>query len=81
MAWFHFSDMHSGGGVKMAPFESIYVEAANEETAKRVFEDHTGRDPDNVTCECCGGDYWIMECEAPEPAPHRLIIAASVHAS
>jgi hypothetical protein len=57
--WTHFHDMHSGGGLK-TEWAHIFVEAPLAE-AKRIFEERTGRDPDNETCGCCGDDYSISE--------------------
>lgn len=58
-AWTQFHDMHSGGGLK-TKWHQIFIEAPVAE-AKIIFEQRTGRDPDNETCSCCGGDYSISE--------------------
>jgi hypothetical protein len=55
-----FKDMHSGGGTKIAPYETIYIEAPEGE-AKVIFYNRFGRNPEHVTCTCCGGDYSIRE--------------------
>ena len=55
MTWTRFVDMYSGGSRK-TPYEEIYVEGARR-TAIGVFQDRLNRDPDNVTCSCCGEDY------------------------
>jgi hypothetical protein len=52
-------DMSSGGTCKVPPFEWIYIEAASAEEAAVVFYSRFGRDPYNVTCDCCGPDYSI----------------------
>lgn len=57
--WTHFMDMHSGGGCK-TDYEHIYIQAP-EEQAVKIFEEKFGRDPHNVTCNCCGSDYSISE--------------------
>ena len=61
-----FWDMHSGGGLK-TDYHYWYVEAA-EPLARQVFTQITGRDPDNVTCHCCGQDYSVTEYETLEEA-------------
>lgn len=63
--WTQFWDMHSGGGLKEPPYAKIYIEAPEEE-AIRIFEDRFGRDPYNVTCDCCGDDYSIDSEETLE---------------
>ena len=50
-----FYDMNSGGMAK-TPYETIYIEASFT-VAAQVFEEKFGRDPSNVTCECCGPDF------------------------
>ena len=57
MTWTHFWDMSSGGGRKLA-HNHIYIEAA-EEAAIRVFYTRFNRNPNRVTCTCCGEDYSI----------------------
>jgi hypothetical protein len=66
MTWTVFEDMYSGGRAKLEA-EYIYVEASKEE-AKKVFRSHTGLNPDNTTCECCGRDYVIYEYDSLEEA-------------
>jgi hypothetical protein len=55
--WTVFNDMHSGGGKKLQ-WAVVYIEAS-EEVAVRFFRQRFGRDPRNVTCDCCGRDYDI----------------------
>jgi len=57
--WTHFWDMSSGGSTKL-DWNHIYIEAP-EHLAKAVFEAEFDRDPDNVTCSCCGPDYCTDE--------------------
>ena len=57
--WTHFWDMHSGGGQKL-PWAHIFIQA-DEDTARKMFAEAFGRDPDNETCSCCGDDYVIEE--------------------
>lgn len=57
--WTQFMDMHSGGGQKL-DWAYIYIEASEEE-AKVIFQNRFGRNPNRVTCTCCGSDYSISE--------------------
>lgn len=57
--WTHFMDMHSGGKQKL-DWAHIYIEAPESE-ARRVFFARFKRNPDRVTCTCCGADYSISE--------------------
>jgi hypothetical protein len=57
--WTCFFDVRSGGGLKL-DWQHIFIQA-DEETACRIFEEKFGRNPHNVTCECCGEDYAITE--------------------
>ncbi len=61
-----FMDMHSGGGCK-TDYEYIYIQAPIEK-AMTIFEERFGRNPDNVTCDCCGDDYSISESATLEIA-------------
>lgn len=64
--WTRFYDMSSGGGRKLQ-WNFIYIEAGKKD-AIRVFGELFGRDPENVTCRCCGGDYSINEYPSLEDA-------------
>ena len=57
--WTRFFDMHSGGDRKLSD-EVVYVEG-NEATACERFERLFGRNPFNVTCQCCGEDFSVTE--------------------
>jgi len=61
--WTQFQDMHSGGRTKVViddtEYDQIYIEAPEAE-AVEVFR-RKWRDPRNVTCDCCGGDYSIKD--------------------
>jgi len=57
--WTEFNDMHSGGGQK-EEYSLIFIEA-DEETAKIIFYNRFGHNPERVTCTCCGEDYSISE--------------------
>lgn len=63
MTWTLFWDMHSGGGTKVAPWDKIYVEAP-EDDARTFFQRRFDRDPDHVTCDCCGPDYAVSQEES-----------------
>ena len=59
LKWFSFMDMHSGGGRK-TKFDYYYVEAPDETTARAIFIDKTGEDPDDVACDCCGANFSVL---------------------
>ena len=61
-----FMDMHSGGGNKLE-WEYIYIEAPKEE-AKIIFYNKFGRNPDKVSCTCCGPDYSVNDEETLDQA-------------
>ena len=71
MTWTYFWDMHSGGRQKLS-WSLIYIEAPEAE-ARTIFRERLGRDPDNVTCDCCGEDYAVSSGEtlAAVSAFHR----------
>lgn len=60
MVWTRFMDMHSGGGQKLE-WGYIYIEAPEAE-AKVIFYNRFKRNPERVTCTCCGNDFSIS-CE------------------
>lgn len=64
--WTHFHDMNSGGGKKL-DWGHIFIEAPSAE-AEIVFFNRFGRNPNRVTCTCCGPDYSIDEDESLEQA-------------
>lgn len=57
-----FTDMNSGGGQKLG-FAHGYVKRA-ETDAIAWFKERFQRDPENVTCDCCGPDYAITELDS-----------------
>lgn len=59
--WTRFMDMHSGGGQKL-DWGYIYIEAPEQE-AKVIFYNRFGRNPNRVTCTCCGEDYSLSEAD------------------
>lgn len=65
--WTQFWDMHSGGSLKINPYNQIYIEAPERE-ARELFRERFGRDPDNITCHCCGEDYAVEEYGTLEEA-------------
>ena len=54
-----FYDMSSGGSEKES-FTKLAVKLSESE-AVEWFEKTFGRDPHNVTCQCCGADYAVYE--------------------
>lgn len=64
--WTHFMDMHSGGGRKL-DWEHIFIEAPKAE-AEIIFQNRFGRNPNRVTCTCCGEDYSVSAAETLESA-------------
>lgn len=60
--WTRFMDMHSGGGQKL-DWGKIYIEAPEAE-ARVIFYNRFGRNPDRVTCTCCGEDYSVDDSES-----------------
>jgi len=62
--WTRFYDMCSGGG-RATEHGIIWINASKKD-ACQLFESIFERDPNNVTCECCGPDYSITEYENPE---------------
>lgn len=66
MTWTHFHDMHSGGGQKLDRGH-IFIEAPKPE-AEVIFQNRFKRNPNRVTCTCCGEDYSISEETSLEEA-------------
>lgn len=58
-AWTQFWDMSSGGSRKLK-WGHIYIEAPIEE-AKIIFQNRFKRNPERVSCTCCGEDYSVSE--------------------
>lgn len=54
-----FFDMSSGGREKLE-WQVIYIELPEKEAIK-YFKKKFGRDPNNITCPCCGEDFSIYE--------------------
>jgi len=73
--WIEFFDMHSGGKAKLPPYEEIYIEAASQEKAEIIFYNRFNRNPNNITCRCCGEDYSVYEVENPKKSTTSLIIS------
>jgi hypothetical protein len=61
-----FMDMHSGGKLK-TPFTQIYIDEPLKK-ALFIFKNKFKRDPDNITCKCCGEDFVYEEHESLEEA-------------
>lgn len=64
--WTRFHDMHSGGSGKLS-HALIFIEAPIDE-AKIIFQNRFDRNPERVTCTCCGPDYLISEASTLEQA-------------
>jgi hypothetical protein len=58
--------MSSGGSQKTA-YKHIFIELP-ERDAVAYFEQKFGRDPEHVTCDCCGGDFSISTSPSLEQA-------------
>ncbi len=61
-----FMDMHSGGHLK-TPYTHIYIDEPLGE-AIRTFKNLFKRDPDNISCQCCGEDFIYEEYSSLEEA-------------
>lgn len=71
--WTRFFDMSSGGKEK-TDWTIIYIELPEDE-ATEYFENRFGINPHNVTCSCCGIDFWVYEVdEEPIESNSTLII-------
>jgi hypothetical protein len=55
--WTQFWDMSTGGKEK-SPHKLIYIRGDRKE-ATQTFIERFGRDPEHMTCRCCGVDYSI----------------------
>jgi hypothetical protein len=60
--------MSSGGGTKVDNYDYILIEADSERQGRDIFEERFDRDPENVTCSCCGSDYSIQGYDTLEEA-------------
>ena len=76
MAWTKFNDTHSGGYIKLPPYEEIFIEAP-ENVAIKVFFSRFGFNPRRITCTCCGNDFSIYEQDPPSPNTTIKIIPKS----
>lgn len=61
-----FFDMCSGGDRK-TPYSVIIFPGGYAEAVAR-FREEFERDPENVTCDCCGSDYCIETHDTLEEA-------------
>jgi hypothetical protein len=57
---YEFRDTGSGGEYK-TEYDYIYVSAFTEDEAYEKFEMELGIDPFQVSCDCCGNDFSVME--------------------
>lgn len=62
----HIWDMH-GGGYTKTPYDHIFIEASEVEAAEELYR-RFGVDVDDVTCQCCGGDFSISEYDSIDEA-------------
>lgn len=69
--WTRFKDMHSGCGNKIDDYEYIFIELPIDDAVK-YFENRFNISPFNVTCSCCGEDFWIKEYETLESATQYI---------
>lgn len=62
-----FMDMHSGGRAKIQKNgidqNYVYIQAP-EKLAVIIFKEMYDRDPENVTCQCCGEDYSVSYADS-----------------
>ena len=70
MTWTRFIDARSGGYAKLEK-KRIYIEAGRARAIK-AFKRRFNRDPENITCRCCGPDYGITECIEVDASPKLL---------
>jgi hypothetical protein len=70
-----FMDMYSGGSQKLGA-EYIYIEAS-EDVAADIFEEIFSRDPRNVTCRCCGEDFFWHEENNPSVSDGSYVVTQS----
>jgi hypothetical protein len=61
-----FMDMHSGGKLK-TPFTHIYIDEPLKK-AVGTFKNLFKRDPNNITCKCCGEDFIYEQYDSLEEA-------------
>ena len=64
MKWFEFKDCHSGGYIKVPPYDYIFIEMQDDDQeidAINIFGNRFNFDPRGITCTCCGEDYFIEE--------------------
>jgi hypothetical protein len=61
-----FYDMRSKGGRKLG-VDAVLI-LARESIARVVFEKRFERNPDHVSCACCGADFEVREIADEEIA-------------
>lgn len=57
--WIRFNDMHSGGGLKVPPYESLYLWAESVDKGVDKFISMFHRNPTDTACHTCGQNYSI----------------------
>jgi hypothetical protein len=65
IAW--FGDTNSHGYRKIKGIADIYMEV-KEGTASEAFQKYFGRNPDNMSCECCCEDFIYDEYDTLKEA-------------
>ena len=73
--WTRFTDMYSRGERKLE-WEHIYIELP-ELQAIEYFKQMFNRDPNNITCSCCGEDYAIYDYSS-EDVPSSVELGALI---
>jgi len=61
------------GGYEKLDASIIWIETGEREAAI-LFEDIFGISPYNVTCDCCGSDYFVIEQEEPEISEGDFVV-------
>jgi len=59
---YEISDCYSGGYLK-TDYHYWYIIADCQFDAEEIFEQKTGYNMDDETCECCGYDFWIRKVD------------------
>ena len=70
--WTEFMDMSSGGNEK-TEWGCIYINLPVNK-AIEYFGDKFNIDPNNITCDCCGQDFWIEECDEPKQKSGYVLV-------
>ena len=74
--WTEFMDMSSGGSEK-TKWGCIYINLPVNK-AIEYFKDKFGIDPDHITCDCCGEDFWIEEVDEPKQKGDSVLVISDM---